>query len=73
MLKIADKAKAANPDGDLEMDTVEALFQAAEHELRPSQIELRTLRYIFNTYSFRQDAKQEMEKRCGLGPDEGIM
>jgi len=75
LLSIANHAKDTSPDGDLEMDTVEAamfrqkslqpidkpggclplqeLFHHVEHELRPSPIELRTLRYVFNTYSFR--------------------
>merc|ERR1711912_171681 len=56
----------------IDEEGVKEFFENVEHELKPSPIELRTLRHILATYKFTPKAKLMMEERCGLGPDPPI-
>merc|ERR1711907_173013 len=56
----------------IDVEGVKEFFDVVEHELRPSPIELRTLRHILATYKFTEKAKEMMTERCGLGPDPPI-
>merc|ERR1712070_970736 len=69
LISLADKLIDESGERRIDNDGVKEFFDCVEHPLRPSALELRTLRYIFQKYPFTDKAKKDMEERCGLGPD----